>query len=222
MTLVRPKSLRELALEHIREQIIHGTFKMGQPLSERKISEELGVSKSPVREALAQLREEGLVLIEPQKGAQVFTLTIEEVNQICDFRQVIETAAFKLALERNAALLAKDMALIVRDMTKAQEKKDSRKYLSLDSDFHMLIFRHCNNSYLQASYERYSGKIAALRTHLSGLPQHTSLSFDEHHQMADAALQNDFTKIENLLKTHIDRTRKTYVDSLALLPKFEQ
>ncbi len=65
--LQRPKSLRELALEHLRNSIIDGSLEMGQILSERKISEELGVSKSPVREALAQLRDEGLVSIEPQK-----------------------------------------------------------------------------------------------------------------------------------------------------------
>ena len=57
MALERPKSLRELALEHLRDSIIDGSLKMGQVLSERKISEELGVSKSPVREALAQLRD---------------------------------------------------------------------------------------------------------------------------------------------------------------------
>jgi DNA-binding GntR family transcriptional regulator len=74
MALERPKSLRELALEHLRSSIVDGTLKMGQTLSERGISEELGVSKSPVREALAQLRDEGLVSIEPQKGARVFSL----------------------------------------------------------------------------------------------------------------------------------------------------
>lgn len=84
MALARPKSLRELALEYLRNRIIDGTLKMGQTLSERGISEELSVSKSPVREALAQLRDEGLVSIEPQKGARVFTLSEAEVTQICD------------------------------------------------------------------------------------------------------------------------------------------
>ena len=101
MPIKRPKSLRELALEYLRKSIIDGTLKMGQILSERKISEELGVSKSPVREALAQLRDEGLINIEPQKGARVFSLSDDEVSQICDFRLAIEMAAFELALSRN-------------------------------------------------------------------------------------------------------------------------
>ena len=115
MPLQRPKSLKQLALEHLRSCIVDGTLAMGEHLSERRISEELGVSKSPVREALAQLQDEGLVIIEPQKGVRVFSLFEEEVAQICDFRESIETAAFELALKRNPEALAKDMQAVVSE-----------------------------------------------------------------------------------------------------------
>ena len=210
MAITRPKTLRELALEHLRNNIIDGTLKMGQVLSERKISEELGVSKSPVREALAQLREEGLVLIEAQKGAQVFTLSKSEVAQICDFRQAIETAAFELALARNPKPLASGMKKLVEEMEAARAKGDERKYLELDTAFHNLIFKHSGNDYLSASYSRYIGKIAALRTHLSALPQHTKLSFDEHKKLAVAVKGGDMVEIKRLLAEHIDRTRQVY------------
>jgi DNA-binding GntR family transcriptional regulator len=213
MSLTRPKSLRELALAHLRDRIIDGTLKMGQVLSERSLSEELGVSKSPVREALAQLRDEGLVTIEPQKGARVFTLSESEVTQICDFRQAIETAAFEIALARNPKALAKDMAEVVQDMATARKKGDETKYLSLDTAFHLLIFQHCENDYLSASYSRYIGKIAALRTHLSVLPHHTDLSFDEHVKLADAVREGNMVTIRELLAQHIDRTRRAYSDT---------
>lgn len=213
MAITRPKTLRELALEHLRNSIIDGSLKMGQVLSERKISEELGVSKSPVREALAQLREEGLVHIEAQKGAQVFTLSRSEVEQICDFRQVIETAAFELALARNPDGLAAGMNKIVDDMAQARAQGDEKKYLELDTQFHNLIFKHCGNDYLSASYSRYIGKIAALRTHLSALPQHTELSFQEHKKLAKAVKGGDTEEIRRLLAEHIDRTRQAYANS---------
>ena len=127
--LQRPKSLRELALEHLRNSIINGSLEMGQILSERKISEELGVSKSPVREALAQLRDEGLVSIEPQKGARVFSLSEEEVSQICDFRQAIEIAAFELALVRDPVGLSVEMSRVVEEMARKRDKSDERGYL---------------------------------------------------------------------------------------------
>ena len=210
MALTRPKSLKELALEHLRERIVDGTLAMGAALSERRISEELGVSKSPVREALAQLRDEGLVLIEPQKGARVFTLSKTEVEQICDFRQAIEAAAFELALKRNPDSLAEEMASTVQQMSDAQERGDTRRYLALDTVFHQLIFKYAGNDYLAASYARFVGKIAALRTHLSDLPQHTELSFEEHRSLAQAVQKRDMQTIKTLLMDHIDRTRQTY------------
>ena len=208
--LQRPKSLRELALEHLRNSIIDGSLEMGQILSERKISEELGVSKSPVREALAQLRDEGLVSIEPQKGARVFSLSEEEVSQICDFRQAIEIAAFELALARDPVGLSVEMSRVVEEMARKRDKSDERGYLSLDTTFHHLIFEKAGNIYLTASYDRYTGKIAALRTHLAKFPQHTDLSFIEHQRISAAVGQGDMAEIKSLLIEHIDRTRQTY------------
>jgi DNA-binding GntR family transcriptional regulator len=217
MALERPKSLRELALEHLRNSIIDGSLKMGQVLSERKISEELGVSKSPVREALAQLRDEGLVSIEPQKGARVFSLSETEVTQICDFRQAIEIAAFELALSRGPSRLASDMERVVKEMGRERAKGNEKEYLALDTSFHHLIFEHAGNDYLTASYTRYIGKIAALRTHLAKLPQHTNLSFDEHQKIAIAVRHGDMTEIKSLLTEHIDRTRQAYKSASIVL-----
>ena len=168
------------------------------------------MSKSPVREALAQLRDEGLVNIEPQKGARVFTLTEAEVAQICDFRQAIETAAFELALQRNPDALSSDLKKVVRDMEKAQQRDKMKQYLALDTTFHQVIFEHAGNDYLAASYNRFVGKIAALRTHLSVLPNHTDLSFEEHRGLAQAAELQDMQRAKALLADHIDRTRQTY------------
>lgn len=218
MVIQRPKSLRELAIEYLRSAIIDGTLKMGQSISERSISEELGVSKSPVREALAQLRDEGLVIIEPQKGARVFSLSETEVCQICDFRQVIEAAAFQLALARSAGALADDMEAVVEQMRQARAAGDTRRYLELDTQFHQLIFLHSQNDYLTACYERYLGKIAALRTHLSVMPDHTRLSFEEHVKLAAAVRRRDRPEIEALLHEHIERTRMTYRQSLDSAP----
>ena len=217
MALERPKSLRELALENLRQSIVDGTLKMGQALSERGISEELGVSKSPVREALAQLRDEGLVTIEPQKGARVFSLSNAEVAQICDFRQAIETAAFELALKRNPTGLAADITQVVNEMRASRAADDEKRYLQLDTQFHHLIFTHAGNHYLTSSYTRYEGKIAALRTHLAKLPQHTDLSFQEHISLAGAVADGDMKIIRSLLAQHIDRTRQAYESAAIVL-----
>ncbi|WP_305985807.1 GntR family transcriptional regulator [Roseibium sp. MMSF_3544] len=213
MVIERPKSLRDLVLENLRDRIVSGRLAMGQSLSERSISDELQVSKTPVREALAQLREEGLVQIEPQKGAKVFTLTEDEVEQICDFRMTIEFAAFELAMARSHEGLLTDMSDIVASMTKAMDAGEIQTYLDLDTAFHRLAFKHCGNEYLSASYERYEGKIAALRTHMAALPLHTKLSYEEHFELKDACNGNDLPELRSILERHIARTRDSYVQA---------
>ena len=102
----RPESLTESAVKRLRDAIVSGDFELGQPLSERQLAEMLEISKTPVREALAQLRREGLVRILPQRGAFVFTLSQQEVVEICEIRQALEASALKAAMERNARSFA--------------------------------------------------------------------------------------------------------------------
>jgi DNA-binding GntR family transcriptional regulator len=220
--IARPKSLAETVLAHLRSSIVHGDLELGQPLSERQLADDLGVSKTPVREALAQLRNEGLVLIFPQRGAFVFTLSAREVAAICEFRSAVETAAIRLAMVRNPDAFTADLAAIVAEMAAAQKRGDQRAYLALDTRYHAAFFAHCGNTYLHDSYERYVGKIAALRTHLAVKPLHTKMSFQEHRQMLATIKERDVDATIAILDVHIGRTRETYaaeIDDIAAADK---
>ena len=94
---------------------------------------------------------------------------------------------------------------------------EANRYLELDTEFHHLIFDHAGNDYLTASYTRYVGKIAALRTHLAKLPQHTELSFEEHVGLAKAVREGKIAVIRDLLAQHIDRTRQAYVTAAIVM-----
>jgi len=214
MAITRPKSLSETVLKHLRDMIVGGEFQLGQPLSERQLAEDLAVSKTPVREALAQLKNEGLVSIAPQKGARVFTLSAREVIQICEFRLAVESAAVELAFERQRQALYRDIRGIVSRMGETQRAGDIRSYLALDTEFHQAFFTYCGNDYLRDSYDRYVGKIAALRTHLAAKPLHTKLSFEEHKSFLAILAGGTVEEAKELLKKHIGRTRETYADSV--------
>lgn len=216
----RPKSLTDTVLTHLREAIVSGRYALGSHLSERQLAEDLGVSKTPVRESLVILRSEGLVSIAPQRGVFVFTLSAREVAEICDFRQAIEVSALRLALERDREGLAAEIERIVSCMAEARERGDMRGYLALDTAFHEAFFRHCGNHYLSESYARYVGKIAALRTHLAVKPQHTQLSFEEHERLRDIFRDGSLEEAESVLSAHIARTRTSYsaeVEDIAAL-----
>lgn len=212
--LNRPKSLTETVLEHLRARIVSGDYALGSALSERQLAEELQVSKTPIRESLVQLKTEGLVTIVPQKGAYVFTLSAQEVTQICEFRMAIESAALSLALERNRQGLIDDTDRIVADMEAAHGQGLIKDYLALDTAFHAVFFKHCGNDYLQDSYDRYVGKIAALRTHLSNKPLHTQLSLKEHMAFRALFRNGSETEISTVLDAHIGRTRDAYAATI--------
>lgn len=215
----RPRSLAAVVTDHVRQMIISGDVPLGALLSERGISAELKVSKTPVREALAQLKHEGLVTIVPQSGVRVFTLSAREVREICTFRKALETAALEIAMQGDAAALLPDLEAIEGRMQEALARGDVRAYLTLDTEFHLAFFSNCGNSYLQNAYGLYSGKIAALRTHLANKPRHTSLSLAEHGEIVAAVRKGDVPALIDVLERHIGRTQETYeigIDDISL------
>lgn len=214
----RPKSLTSVVTDHVRAMIVNGDVPLGSIITERRIATELNVSKTPVREALAQLRNEGLVTIIPQSGVKVFTLSAREVREICAFRKSLESAAINLAMQARPKELAKALGDIVAQMDGALKSGDQRGYLVLDTSFHLAFFEYCENSYIKNAYGLYSGKIAALRTHLANKPQHTTLSFNEHKEIVAAVNTGDVSALTDVIERHIGRTQETYeigIDDIA-------
>jgi DNA-binding GntR family transcriptional regulator len=206
----RPRSLTQTALVQIREAIVAGELELGQPLSERALSEMLHISKTPVREALARLRLEGLVRIYPQRGACVFSLSAPEVMEMCELRLALESAALRYAVERGGAAFRSALAAIVDSMRASKASGDRKAYLRQDTAFHSCFCEHSGNALMAQTYSLYAGKIAALRTHLSHKPHHTELSFSEHLAMLEAIQRNDVGAALAILDVHIARTRTTY------------
>lgn len=212
--LKRSKSLTELAIEGLREAIVTGQFRLGEPLSEIQLAASMGTSKTPVREALAQLRLEGLVTVVPQSGTFVFTLSSTEVIKLCEFRFILEIAALKLAYQLNRDEFVNSLHIIVENMSSARQSGDRTKYLRLDTEFHEQLFNYCNNQYLSDAYSLIGGKIAALRTHLSLLPNHTQLSFNEHFEFVDSLDNKDLESAKIIIEKHIRRIKDAYVENI--------
>jgi DNA-binding GntR family transcriptional regulator len=206
----RSVSLAEIAVSRLRQAIVNGDLPLGAPISERALAERLAISKTPVREALAQLRREGLIRIVPQRGAIVFTLSAREVVEICEVRQSLEASAMRYALERHADSLVGDLDAVVSDMESARAVGDVKAYLAADTEYHQCFFRHCGNGYMADAYGLFIGKIAALRTHLAGKPKHTEKSLAEHKRMLTLLRGGQLAEALAVLDTHIGRTKTTY------------
>lgn len=211
----QPKSLVTIVEDRLRSAIIDAEMRFGESLSEEALSEALGVSRTPVREALARLQLQGLVTIVPKKGTFVFAPTEEDVAELCVFRFMLETQALRecLAKAREPALAAMTEALAA--MEAAQAGGSRRDYARADTGFHEVFFRHCGNRYLANAYRGVSGRVAALRTHLSvPLEGEQERSMAEHRQMVEAFAAGRLADLDSILYRHIMRAWDVYADVL--------
>lgn len=210
----RPRSLAEMVADQIRTAIVEGGFSLGQAVSENFLTAKLGISKTPVREALTLLKYEGLVIIVPQKGTFVFTMGVEEMKQLSAYRYTLECAALDYSLANNRDHLLAELRRCQSSMDRSREEGDVNSYLQLDGEFHQALFSYCDNGYLQSGYKSISNKIAALRTHLSQHPTHTEKSHGEHAVFIALLENNDVSRAKEILSKHVSRGERTYADGI--------
>ncbi len=208
--LPRRESLTEMTVARLREAIVTGEFAFGELLSEGRIAALLGVSKTPVREAFQELRREGLVEIQPQRGTVVFTPGEAEFEALVEFRTMLEIGALKAALAKDADGLATVLASIVMRMRTALAEDRVQDYLGLDGEFHETIVAHSDNGYLRDAYAGISSKMAALRTQLGREPALMEKSMREHEAIARGVKAADLEAVLSVLQDHITRRRGSY------------
>lgn len=212
LQIKRPDSLSKIAEEHIRQSIVTGSFQLGESLQEAKLSKAMGVSKTPIREALAALNLQGLVRIIPQRGAFVFSLSRDDVLQLCQYRFILESNALEQAVEENHAVLLDALGDIVSKMSVAQQSGAFERYLELDAEFHDAFFQHSGNIYLRDGYQRVSDIVKTMRTHLSARPDRTEKSFQEHEAILLRLREGNMAAATDVLKRQINRGERSYSD----------
>lgn len=199
----RPRSsLGVRVTERLRRAIIDGEIKPGDALSEDKLATTLGVSRSPVKEALAALQQQGLIEIRPQRGSFVFIPTKEDTRSLCQFRKTIELEALTLSMERRRSETLAAMHSAAEDMRGACDAGDHLRSARADDHFHDASLEHCGNPYLVNAYELVSGKVAALRSHRSTLPIRQQAS-SEHLLIVEMLEAGKIDQALEALKTHI-------------------
>jgi DNA-binding GntR family transcriptional regulator len=207
----RPRSLADQAADAIRARIVNGELELGEALSETTLAVELGVSKTPIREAFLRLKTEGLVEIQPQRGTFVFDMTAAQVQELSELREVLEIAAVRFAIRRHPKALADALDAIVAPMREAFKSGNITEYKTLDDAFHQRIIEHAGNAFLQASNETIAFRIQALRNRLSRDPLLNKRSLREHRELAQLVRAGEIYRASTLLSDHIRATAANYV-----------
>jgi DNA-binding GntR family transcriptional regulator len=210
----RPALLVDEVVRAIRALIVEGEVGLGERLSENALAARLGVSTTPVREAFALLRRDGLVTVKPQSGTYVFALAAGELTQLCELRVALEPVALRLALENTGSGLGVTLRDIVGDMSRLLGQNRTRDYLALDTAFHNAIIAASGNPYLVGAYGLIGSKMAALRNRLGSDPHHVAKSMREHIAIADAITAHDLNKANRILIGHIARKEGSYWEHL--------
>lgn len=211
LLLERPQLLTDLAYERLREGIVAGELKLGEQVSEAQLAQRLGISKTPVREALVRLKMEGLVDIQPQRGTFVFRLSPEQVGQLCRYRAMIEVAALREAAMEQPKELVQRLRRHVNEMEACEASGQFERLSRLDMNFHFELLACCSNPYLRAGYELIRYQLIALR-HRSPI----SNMVDSHEVLVRALEHGDIDKACAMLQEHVLENESRYIAACAV------
>jgi DNA-binding GntR family transcriptional regulator len=207
-SFVSDTNLTRIAYEKILKAIVHGKLDLGEPLSENDLAKALGVSKAPIREALNELRLKGLVVVIPQSGTYVFSPTREEIEELCDFRLLLEDKAMRSSMANDPRGLISTLRKVVDEMKKARGLTDLVESKALDTEFHHAFIRHSKNSYLVQAYGNIGHSVEALRYRFMDTAVFRNRAFDEHQKILEFLSSGNVNKAADILADHISRTKQ--------------
>lgn len=197
---------KDLVFNNLREIIISGYFRPGENLSERDIAEQLGVSRTPVREAFQKLEKEGLVIYTPKKGVTVPAFSIQQLKDIYHVREQMEGLSARILAEKPE----KDFLQAMRqNIELAAKETDAKKQALINGHFHHLMAQHTENPYLISIFENLHSKISLIRSTSLSYQDRVITNLKEHLQICDAIESGDPTLAEQVARLHIRNSMKS-------------
>lgn len=209
---IRPSlSMTQETADRIRDAIISGELALDSKLSEQRLADMLGISRSPVRDALAMLQSEGLVNVFPKRGSFVFTPDLKDVEDLCEHRAILETAALRKALLLHRQTLVREFGKAVSKMEAGIEKGDTAAFTRGDIAFHNAIINSSGNRSIAATYRRTISPLMALRAHLFiAMNDNLDRSMEEHAAIIAACKQGEADHAASLVEEHIFHLLEAY------------
>ncbi|MFZ5985843.1 MAG: GntR family transcriptional regulator [Bacillota bacterium] len=203
-------SLRAKVFYHIQNDILNGVYKPGDSLTEKKLCDELGVSRTPIREAIRQLELEGLVQSTPNKGAVVTGISAKDIEEIFIIRMMIEGLAARWAAEN----ITPDELEELKEAVDLEEfytmKNDTEHLLKFDSRFHEIIFKASKSKPLMHVLRTFHHYVQRARNASFESPGRAEKVLKEHKAILEAIVERDPDKAERLTTEHVSNASITY------------
>lgn len=198
-------SLRGKVFEQIKENILSGVYKENQELREGNIGKELGVSRTPVREALRQLELEGLVHIVPNKGAYVRGISSQDVKDIYLIRSYLEGLCARWATEHITDKQIEEMEeiLLLSEFHLQKKGEQSNQVSKLDEEFHKILYRASNSRILEHVLSDFHKYVKLARTTSVSKENRAKESITEHKEILQAMKEKNADRAEFLANQHV-------------------
>lgn len=198
----RATSRAQNAYDSLRAAIHAGKLRPGQPMRETEIAERLGISRTPVRDALKRLESEGLLAAAPRRGLVLTELDQQQVSEIYAVRDVLEGLAARLAAQHASSAEIAAMRDLLERQTRTQPG-DAAALARLNRVFHDVVYRAARNRYLVSVLDSFEGTLALLpgTTYMARGRPATALK--EHHEIVDAIEQHRSERAEAVASAHV-------------------
>lgn len=200
------KSLRGQVFDKIRSDILNGKYKRGEELVESSIGKELGISRTPVREAIRQLELEGLVQLVPNKGAFVTGISEKDVRDIYLIRARLEGLAARMAAKNITPELLEAMEETVVLSEYHAKKEHYEQVCEMDSKFHKLLYKASGSRILEHTLTDFHQYVQRVRMASIMQKRRMEKSNDEHDAILTAIREHDEEKAELVATRHISNT----------------
>lgn len=208
--------LRDVVFNTLRQEILTGKLKPGERLMEIHLANKLGVSRTPIREAIRKLELEGLVIMIPRRGAEVAQISWKSLKDVLEVRSALDALAIELACERMGQEELESLYKACESFEEATKTKDTRKIAEADVALHDIIVMSTGNKRLIQLVNNLSEQMYRYRfEYIKDESQHDML-VQEHKEMYRCIQCKDKKAAANVVKKHIDNQEEAIIRQLQL------
>lgn len=208
-------SYKEKVYQELKQAIIKNELKPGEVLNERSLANKLGISRTPIREALQCLESEGWVETEPCRGTWVRRITVGDIKELYQMRRGLESLAIELAIESMDEEKMKNLGKMRQDLLCLDLKLDHKIFVEMDTEFHLYMAKLSNNRLL---YQSMNGLMDMMAMYIiQNMIRKTdpySIPVKEHIEILDMMLRKDVDSAKLAVVRHINRAYSAAVENI--------
>ncbi len=215
MNTISRRSLHVELVDRISDMIIAGELAPGTKIPEQEMCKRFGVSRTPMREALKVLAADGLVSLEPNRGAWVSKITLEELEEVFPVMGALEALSGELACERITDKEIDDIKKLHNRMLKYYKSQDLARYFQTNQEIHEAILNAAKNTTLSLQYRSLASRVRRARYMANMSEERWKQAVEEHEQILMALEKRQGSKLARILKRHLKNKFETVRSWLA-------